>query len=157
STVPINAPWDLTAKSIPDPANAFTWELYDITKDWTQNNNIAAANPDKVKVMQEQLWVELAKYHVLPLDSSLATRLVAPRRSMTTGRTTFTYSGEVTGIPPADAPNLLNKSYTITAEIDIPQSGAEGMIHTNGGRFGGYGLYLMKGKPVFVWNLLDLK
>jgi arylsulfatase len=157
STVPINAPWEVTAKSITDPANAFTWELYDIKKDWTQNNNIAAANPDKVKAMQEQLWVELAKYHVLPLDSSLAVRLVAPRPSMTTGRTTFTYSGDMTGIPPADAPNLLNKSYTITAEIDVPQSGAEGMIHTNGGRFGGYGLYLLKGKPVFVWNLLDLK
>jgi arylsulfatase len=63
----------------------------------------------------------------------------------------------VTGIPHGDAPNLLNTSYTITADIDVPQGGAEGMIQTNGGRFGGYGLYLLKGKPVFVWNLLDLK
>ena len=70
----------------------------------------------------------------------------------------FTYSGEtVTGIPGGAAVNLLNKSYTITAEVDIPEGGAEGMIHTNGGRFGGYGFYLLKGKPVFLWNLLDLK
>jgi arylsulfatase len=69
----------------------------------------------------------------------------------------FTYSGELTGIPPGDAPNILNTSYTITADVEVPEGGAEGMIHTNGGRFGGYGFYLLKGKPVFLWNLVDLK
>ena len=70
----------------------------------------------------------------------------------------FTYSGvTVTGIPHGDAPSLLNTSYTITAEVEVPEGGGEGMIVTNGGRFGGYGLYLLKGKPVFLWNLLDLK
>ena len=54
-------------------------------------------------------------------------------------------------------PSLLNTSYTITAEVDIPPGGAEGMLHTNGGRFGGYGFYLLKSKPVFTWNLVDLK
>jgi len=63
----------------------------------------------------------------------------------------------VTGIPHGDAPSLLNTSYTITAEVEIPKGGAEGMIHTNGGRFGGYGFYLLKNKPVFTWNLLDVK
>jgi len=63
----------------------------------------------------------------------------------------------VTGIPDSAAPNLLNTSYTITAEIEVPQGGADGMIVTEGGRFGGYGLYLLNGKPVFTWNLLDLK
>src|SRR5262249_46881216 len=95
---------------------------------------------------------------VLPLDASAATRLVAPRPNATAGRKVFVYSGEsVTGIPHGDAPNLLNTSFTIVAEITVPEGGAEGMIHTNGGRFGGYGLYMLKGKPVFVWNLLDLK
>jgi len=61
------------------------------------------------------------------------------------------------GIPPANAPHLLNRDYTITADITIPDGGAEGMIATMGGRFGGYGLYLLKGRPVFVYNLLDLK
>ena len=73
------------------------------------------------------------------------------------GRTLFTYVGENPGIPPGNAPNILNKSFTITAEIDVPEGGAEGMIVTEGGRFGGYGLYLLKGKPTFSWNLLDLK
>ena len=158
STVPIRAPWVLLGKAITDPANAYQWELYDVRKDWTQYDNVAAANPDKMKEMQQALWAELAKYQALPLDASVATRLVAPRPNVTYGKTVFTYSGEtVTGIPHGDAPSLLDASYTITADVDIPEGGAEGMIHTNGGRFGGYGMYLLYGKPVFVWNLLDLK
>src|SRR5881396_1738751 len=136
STVPLRAPWELLGKTITDPGNAYQWELYDVAKDWTQNNNVAAADPEKMKEMQQLLWVELAKYNVLPLDASVAARMVAPRPNLTAGRTTFTYSGEtVTGIPHGDAPNLLNTSYTITAEVDIRQGGAEGMIQTNGGRF----------------------
>src|SRR5215475_4324208 len=60
------------------------------------------------------------------------------------------------GIPMSDAPSILNRSYSITAEVEIPPGGAEGMLVTLGGRFGGYGLYLLKGKPVFLYNLLDL-
>ncbi len=63
----------------------------------------------------------------------------------------------MTGLPQGDSPMLLISSYTITADIDVPESGAEGMILTSGGRFGGYGFYLLEGKPVFVWNLVDLK
>src|SRR5262249_39085057 len=92
------------------------------------------------------------------LDASVATRLVAPRPNLTAGRKVFTYSGEpITGIPYSAAPSTLNTSYTITADIDVPQGGAEGMIVSDGGRFGGYGMYLLKSKPVFTWNLLDLK
>jgi hypothetical protein len=101
---------------------------------------------------------QFAKYQVLPLDASVASRMVTPRPSMSGGRKVFAYSGEpVTGIPRGTAPSLLNTSYTITAEIDVPQGGGQGMIVTDGGRFGGYGSYLLKGKPVFLWNLLDLK
>jgi len=157
STTPIRPPWVLTGAVIQNPANAYKWELYDLTKDWTQDNDLAASNPEKLRQMQELLWVELAKYQVLPLDASVATRLVAPRPNLTAGRTSFTYSGEVTGIPHGDAPSILNTSYTITAEVEIPQGGAEGVLVTEGGRFGGFGFYLSKGKPVFLWNLLDLK
>jgi arylsulfatase len=80
-------------------------------------------------------------------------------------RTVFTYSGELSGVPPAAAPSILGKSYTITAEVTIPEGGAEGMLVTEGGRFGGYGLFLSKGddfgvgrgRVVFLYNLLDLK
>ncbi|MEY9353223.1 hypothetical protein ABIF65_007936 [Bradyrhizobium japonicum] len=101
---------------------------------------------------------------MLPLDNTTLPRWNSPRPSLTAGRTEFTYSGELTGVPASAAPSILNKSYTITAEVEIPQGGAEGMIVTEGGRFGGYGLFLSKGvagirsgKPVFLYNLLNLK
>jgi arylsulfatase len=158
SAVPVRAPWALLGAAIQDPASAFKFELYDVRNDWTQYSDVAAANPAKVQEMTKLMFGEFAKYQVLPLDASAATRMVTPRPSMAGGRKVFTYAGvPVTGIPRGTAPSVLNTSYAITAEIDVPQGGAEGMIVTDGGRFGGYGLYLLKGKPVFLWNLLDLK
>ena len=157
SAVPKRAPWDVLGKTIEDPATAFKYELYDVRKDWTQNTDVSAKNPQKVREMTDLMFGEFAKYNVLPLDASVATRLVSPRPNLSAGRRVFTYSGKpVTGIPDNAAPNVLNTSYTITADIDVPAD-AEGAIVSEGGRFGGYGLYLLKGKPVFTWNLLDLK
>ena len=87
----------------------------------------------------------------------MATRLVQPRPNLTAGRSEFVYTRPMTGLPQGDSPLLLNCSYTITADIDVPEGGAEGMILTSGGRFAGYGFYLLKGKPVFLWNLVDAK
>ena len=158
SAVPIRPPWVMAGAATPNPATAYKFELYDVTHDWTQNNDVSAKNPQKVQDMKDLMFGEFARYNVLPLDASVATRVVAPRPSMAAGRDVFTYTGEpINSIPGAAAPDLLNTSYTITAEIDVPQSGAEGVIVTDGGRFGGYGLYVLKGKPVFTVNLLDLK
>ena len=93
----------------------------------------------------------------MPLDNSVLPRLLTPRPSAVAGKTEFTYQGENANIPVGNAPSIMNKDYTITAEITVPKGGAEGMIATMGGRFGGYGLYLLKGKPVFTYNLLDLE
>jgi arylsulfatase A-like enzyme len=158
SAVPVRPPWVLAGAAMPKPATGFKFELYDMTHDPTQNNDLSAKNPQKVEEMKNLMFAEFAKYQVLPLDASVATRLAAPRPSMAAGRDVFTYSGTpTTGIPLAAAPNLLGTSFTITADIDIPKAGADGMIVTAGGRFGGWGLYMVKGKPVFNWNLLDLK
>jgi arylsulfatase len=157
STKVIRPPWDVLGKVNQDPFNNVTWELYDLSKDWTQFENVAADNPEKVKELRELFRREAEKYQVLPLDASVATRLVAPRPNITAGRTEFVYTKPMTGIPQGDSPLILNTSYTITADIDVPKDGAEGMILTSGGRFGGYGFYLLKGKPVFLWNLVDLK
>jgi len=100
---------------------------------------------------------EARKYQVFPLDASVAGRIVAPRPNITAGRTEFVYKRPMTGLPQGDSPFLLNSSYIITADIEVPPGGAEGMILTSGGRFAGYGFYLLKGKPVFLWNLVDLK
>jgi arylsulfatase len=156
STKVMRPPWVVTAPVSQDPAS-FPWELYDLSKDWTQSNDLAASNPKKVKELSDLFWKEAAKYEVLPLDASVAARLVSPRPNLTAGRTLFTWSGEMTGTPNGDAPFILNSSYTFTAEVEIPQGGAEGMIVTQGGRFGGYGFYLLKGRPVFLWNLVDLR
>jgi arylsulfatase len=144
----------------------FPYELYDLSKDWTQFDNVAANNPAKLKEMENIFWTEAKKYNVLPLDATVATRLITPRPSITAGRNVFTYSGEFTGTPNGDAPSILNASYNFKAEVDIPEGrglalgapqAGDGMIVTQGGRFGGYGFYVLKGKPVFLWNLVDLK
>jgi arylsulfatase len=147
----------LASATNPDPLNNCTWELYDLTKDWTQNHDVAVQNPTKLKEMKELFRKEAEKYQVLPLDSSVATRLAQPRPNITAGRSEFVYTRPMVGLPLGDSPSLLNTSYTVTAEITVQQGGAEGMIVTCGGRFGGYGFYLLKGKPVWNWNLLDLK
>ena len=96
------------------------------------------------------------KYQVFPLDASVAARIVAPRPNITAGRTEFVYTRPMTGLPQGDSPMILDASYTFTADITVPAGGAEGMIVTSGGRFAGYGFYLLKGKPVFLWNLIDI-
>ena len=142
----------------------YNWELYNVQEDPTQANDLATKMPDKLKQMQDLFYSEAKKYEVLPLDNSTLSRWNTPRPSLTAGRTVFTYSGALTGVPGSTAPSILNKPYTITAEVEIPEGGAEGMIVTQGGRFGGYGLFLSKGefgmgrgKVVFLYNLLDLK
>jgi arylsulfatase len=157
STKVIRPPWDAFGPANPDPLNNVTWELYDLNKDWSQCDDIAAQHPEKVKEMKELFLKEAKKYEVLPLDASVAARIVAPRPNITAGRTEFVYTRPMTGLPQGDSPFLLDASYTITADIEVPDGGAEGMIVTSGGRFAGYGFYLLKGKPVFLWNLVDLK
>jgi len=161
SAPPILAPWDLSLKPpAPDVMNRFTWQLYDLGKDWTQAEDLAARMPDKLRDMQQLFILEASKYNVFPLDDRLLPRFMGTKPSYDMGRTVFTYTGEVTNVPfpgVAGAPKLMNRSYTITAEIEIPPGGAEGMLVTDGGHFGGYGLYLLKGRPVFTWNLIQLE
>ena len=156
ATTPPAAPWLLGANALP-PINDYKWELYNIDQDYSENNDLAQQQPDKLKEMQALFLGEAAKYQVLPLDNSILPRLLTPRPSATAGKTEFTYTGENVNIPVGDAPSILDKDYTITADVTIPEGGAEGMIVTLGGRFGGYALMLQHGKPVFVYNLLDLE
>ena len=157
TTTPPAPPWLMGKAEMPEVMNGYKWELYNITDDYSESNDLAASQPDKLREMQELFLMQATKYNVFPLDNSILARVIAPRPSATAGRSIFTYAGEVTGIPGANAPNILNKSYTISAEVEVPAGGGEGMIVTNGGRFGGYGLYVLKGKPVFLYNLLGLE
>jgi arylsulfatase len=163
ATTPVNLPWELGTKTPPDVITGYKWELYNINEDVTESNDLAAKMPDKLKQMEDVFFAEAKKYDVLPLDNSTLARFLTQRPSATAGRTTFSYSGELAGVPPSCAPNIRAKDFSITAEVEISE-GAEGMIVTEGGRFGGYGLFLSKGvfgfrrsKPVFLYNFLDLQ
>jgi arylsulfatase len=163
-TTPVNLPWELSTATPPDVIAGYKWELYNLNEDVTEYNDLADKMPDKLKQLQDVFYAQAKKYDVLPLDNSTLQRFLTQRPSATAGRTTFSYSGELSGVPAAAAPNIMDKDYTITAEVDIPDGGGEGMIVTEGGRFGGYGLFLSKGvmgvrrgKVVFLYNLLDLK
>jgi arylsulfatase len=157
STKVNRAPWEAFGAANADPLNNQVLELYNLDEDFTQSNDIADQHPDKVKALKELFIAEAKKYQVFPLDASVATRLVAPRPNITAGRSEFVYTMPMVGLPQGDSPMLLNASYTITADIEVPEGGAEGMILTSGGRFAGYGFYLLEGKPVFLWNLVNLK
>lgn len=164
ATTPVTLPWELSTKPPPDVITGYDWELYNVKEDPTEFNDLAKQMPDKLKELQDLFYSEAAKYDVLPLDNSTLARWNTPRPSLTGGRTEFTYTGGLANVPGSAAPRILDKSYTITAEVEIPDGGAEGMIVTQGGRFGGYGLFLSKGefgfdrgKIVFLYNLLDLK
>jgi len=157
STKVNRAPWEAFGAANTDPLNNQVLQLYDLSNDFSQSQDIAAKFPKKVKEMKQMFIAEAKKYQVFPMDASVAARIVAPRPNITAGRTEFVYIRPQTGIPQGDSPFILDSSYTITADIDVPQGGAEGMILTSGGRFAGYGFYLLKGKPVFLWNLVDLE
>jgi arylsulfatase len=163
ATTPATVPWHMTP-NVPDVITGYHWELYDIRNAFSENNDLAAKMPDKLKQLQQAFLAEAKKYNVLPLDNSTITRILTPRPSTTAGRNKFVYTGPVSAIPYGSAPSILQRSYVITADVEIPEGGAEGMNVTEGGRFAGYGLYLTtgelgigKGKPVFCYNLLDVK
>jgi arylsulfatase len=137
-----------------------TWELYHIDEDFSQANDVAAANPEKLRQLQDLWWAEAARYNVLPLDWRATERFddeLMGRPSLIAGRKKLVYYPGAVGLPLSSSPPLLNKSWTITADIELPEGGGNGMIVTEGGLEGGLGLYLRDGRPTFVYNFLSLE
>lgn len=147
-------PWQpIRAAFDPDTAK---WELYNLDEDFSQANDLAAKHPEKLRAFQDLWWVEASKYQVLPLDWRGAERMSSEamgRPSITGDIKSFTYFPGMLGLPDSASPRILNKSWSITAEIEVPEK-AEGMIVTQGGLVGGYGLYFQEGRPTFVYNYL---
>jgi arylsulfatase len=136
------------------------WELYDTRADFSLANDLAAKNPDKLKELQQVFLTEAVKYSVLPLDDRLTERFVAAtvgRPDLMAGRTSLTVHEGMTGMSENVFINLKNRSHTITAEVEIPKNGANGVILAQAGRFGGWSLYLMGGKPMYTYNFLGLQ
>jgi arylsulfatase A-like enzyme len=150
-------PWDMTK-----PMPAFdddVWELYDTNKDWTQARNIAKENPQKLRELQRLWLIEAAKYSVLPLDDRRAERLnpdLAGRPQLIKGKTQILFSG-MGRLTENSVVNIKNKSYSVTAEVVVPKSGAKGVIIAQGGSFNGWSLYAKDGKLKYCYNLLGIK
>jgi arylsulfatase A-like enzyme len=154
NTTPPHGPWVLNAP-LP-PIADYKWELYNLNEDYSQNNDLAAKNPQKLKEMQAIFEREAKKYNVYPLDNRSFARAIEPRPSSTAGKTVFTYTGVNPGIATSNSPSILGRSYKVTAEVTVPEGGGNGMLVTTGGRWGGWGMYIVKGIPVFDYNMLIL-
>lgn len=157
ASAPSFVPWDPNRQEW-DPDKA-VWELYDIDKDFSQAKDLAARFPDKLRQLQDLWWVEASRHQVLPLDWRATIRLNAElmgRPSLMGKRTTVTYYPGTVGLPDAASPRMCNRSWTVTADIVVPDTDANGMIVTHGGLEGGYGLYLRDGVPTFVYNFLSV-
>src|SRR5262245_28386105 len=153
-TSPPVPPWDPKGADV-DVITGYKWELYS-PDDFSQADNLAAKMPDKVRDLQILFYTECARYNVLPLDNSKTTRLdPSIRPSLTRGRKSFTFFEGQSRIPEGAAPDVKNKSWSITAEV-VVKGDASGMIITHGGLFSGYALYLLKGKPVFHYNFVGV-
>jgi arylsulfatase A-like enzyme len=157
STTPKRLPWDMVKPMSKNPADDYSWELYNLNEDFSQANDLAKKYPQKLKELQDLFWIEAAKYNVLPLDDRFIRGPEMMEASLTGGRTKFIYPDGFTRLPEANAPDIRNKSFIITAEVEVPQNGGEGILVTMGGRFGGYGLYVKDNKPVFFYNALRVE
>jgi hypothetical protein len=151
------APWEFKPRTTLEND---TWELYDTRADFSLANDLAAKNPAKLKEMQELFLTEAVKYSVLPLDDRTLERLnaaLAGRPDLMAGRTSLTVHEGMIGMSENAFINVKNRSHTITADVEIPKKGANGVIIAQAGRFGGWSLYLMGGKPTYTYNWLGLQ
>ena len=148
------AAWELKPRR---PLADDIWELYDTRSDFSLTNNLASKNPDKLKEMQELFLKEAVKYTVLPLDDRTLERTNAAlvgRPDLMAGRTTLTVHEGMIGMSENVFINMKNRSHTITANVEIPKGGANGVILAQAGRFGGWSLYMKGGKPIYTYNFL---
>ena len=157
TTTPTSPPWVSVAVAT-DPIDGFDWELYNVAQDFSQSQNLAESNPEKLRELQRLFYIEAVKYDVLPLDNTKVERLdVNNRPSNIRGLSEFTYYDGMIRIPEGSAPDLKNKSFGISAVVEIPEDGAEGVLMTQGGRFAGVGLYVLDSRPVFHYNLAGVE
>jgi len=151
------APWELKPRQ---PLKDDQWELYDVRSDFSLSNDLAKKNPKKVAQMQALFMKEAEKYHVLPIDDRVLERMdfrAVGRPDVMAGRTSLTLAEGMTGMLESVFINVKNRSKTITAEVEVPQGGGNGTIIAQGGRFGGWSLYVKNGVPTYDYNFLGLQ
>ena len=135
------------------------WELYDTTKDWSQARDLSNEYPEKLKELQRLWLIEAVKYDVLPLDDRFAERAnpeIAGRPELVRGTRQLLFGG-MGRLTEHSTVNTKNKSHAVTAEVVVPESGAEGVIIAIGGVTGGWSLYAKDGKPKYCYNFYGLE
>jgi arylsulfatase len=150
-------PWLLIGEKTPS-FDDDVWELYDTTKDWSQANDLSKQMPEKLHELQRLWLIEATRYNVLPLDDNLGARLnsdTAGRPQLITGKSQILF-GSMGRLSENSVLNLKNKSHSVTAEIVVPTTGAEGVIVAQGGNIGGWSLYAKGGKLKYCYNLLGI-
>ncbi|HET9394440.1 MAG TPA: hypothetical protein VFO36_00170, partial [Nitrospiraceae bacterium] len=150
------APWEPKPRAALDKDH---WELFDTSTDFSLANDLAPKNPAKLKEMLALFMTEAVKYHVLPIDDRGVERFdssLAGRPDLMAGRTSLTVYEGMVGMMENAFINVKNRSKTITAEVEIPSGGANGVILAQGGRFGGWSLYVKDGKPAYAYNWVGL-
>lgn len=151
ATTPFRKPWQTVGGVSKYPSRDYDWELYNIAEDYSQAENLAEKNPEKLKELQALFYEEAKRNNVFPLDASFAERAdPAIRPSLTKGRTSFEYHEGIVRVPEGSAPDFKNHSWTITAEVE---DGTNGVLGTIGGYFGGLALIVKEGKPMFIYRL----
>ena len=130
------------------------WELYDLTTDYAETNNVAADHRDKVIEMIGRWWAEAGKHDVLPIDGSMLERLRVERPTIAEARDRFVYYPGGSPVPFTAAPKVYNRAFSITADVQVPEAGAEGVLVAQGGRTGGYSFFVKDSRLHFVYNFL---
>jgi arylsulfatase len=152
------APWEAKARRPLEDTSG--WQLYDVRSDFSLANDLAASNPKKLAELQALFLKEAARYHVLPIDDRVFERLDAAavgRPDLMAGRTSLTLAEGMTGMLEGVFINVKNRSKVVTAEVDVPEGGANGTVIAQGGRFGGWSLYVRDGVPAYDYNFLGLQ
>ena len=151
-------PWEM----VPTGRRPFSddvWELYDLTRDWTQAHDLAREHPDRLRALQDLFLVEAAKHQVFPLDDRVTERenpAMAGRVDLFDGRRSVTYRGRMRRFTEETSPNVKNRSHSVVADVEVADGDAEGVIIAQGGRFGGWSLYCLRGRPHYVYNFFGM-
>ena len=148
---------DMITPAILDDLDATGWQLFHVADDPAESRDLAAQHPEKLQEMIARWYVEAGKYNVLPLDGSIFQRLAAERPRLAQARTEYVFYPDLAVVPVGSAPAVYNRPHSITAQVEIPDAGAEGVLLAQGGVSGGYVLYMQDSRLHYIYNYMGIK
>ena len=152
-TTPARPGWEVKTK-VTQSLSERPWELYNVSEDFSEAVNLASSEPERLAQMKELFWQEAQKNSILPIHSSATGEGAQGRPSLGAGRKNFVYKSRIRRVPQDAAPHLINRSFSIAADISVDQDGGTGAIYAQGGRYSGYSLAIIDGLPTFTYNAI---